>query len=441
MGSVTSGRRPHPGFGSRVLVTRAVAGFLLRPWILSLWLGCVGTGLLAQEPAPPAEPSPVVATDSGGATTPTESDPAIADTTEAATTAPATEPATEPAPPPAPAYDEIVVKGATLKGHVVSFGDKTITFETIYGKGNIEIAYEDIEQFRTQNSFRFIERNGESFKGKVAQLSSRDLVVAKKTGEVKLIKPDDIERVIPDVDTTRSFTNHMHNTFPFTAVKVDFGWNLEDGAVKKIEFSGGLNVERRKTPTRYVFDLRAAYEYDQDPSKLDANGEPIDNVSKDEYRASLIGEYDLSGQKYVFAFPIAERDAPRNVLVRAYPSVGMGYRLAETGKLRFQIQTGLAYVYEEFLDYPDNEYVALHFGFEGGYDFNESYGVTWKTYYYPGLEDYTKNWLFRTELIFTAKMIDALSMNLRFTDTLDNTPAPDVGDNKFTTTLSLLFTF
>jgi hypothetical protein len=441
MGFVTPGRRPHPGFGSRMLVTRESAGFRLRLRIFCLWLGCAGARLVAQEPASPAEPTPAVATESAGPATDAAIDPAPAAATESATTESTAPAASEPAPPPAPAYDEIVVKGATLKGHVVSFGDKSITFETIYGKGNIEIAYEDIEQFRTQNSFRFIERDGNSFKGKVAQLSSRDLVVAKKTGEVKLIKPGEIERVIPDVETTHSFTNRMHNTFPFTTVKLDFGWNLEDGAVKKIEFSGGLNVERRKTPTRYVFDLRAAYEYDQDPSKLDANGEPIDNVSKDEYRASLIGEYDLAGQKYVFAFPIAERDAPRNVLVRAYPSAGMGYRLAETGKLRFQIQTGLAYVYEEFIDYPDNEYVALHFGFEGGYDFNESYGVTWKTYYYPGLEDYTKNWLFRTELLFDAKMTEALSMNLRFTDTLDNTPAPDVGDNKFTTTLSLLFTF
>jgi len=364
------------------------------------------------EPAMPATTTEPVATDTGEAPAPAEAEPQ---------------------------YDEIVVKGTTLRGHVISFNEKSIVFETIYGTGNIEIAYADITQFKTQNSFRFIERNGESFKGKVAQLSTRDLVVAKKTGEVKLIKPADVERVIPDVDTSRDFTNRMHNLFPFTTLKVDFGWNLEAGAVQKVEFSGGLNIERRKTPTRLVVDIRAAYEYDQDPG--DDITDDDKRVTKDEYRASLIGEYDLKDQLYIFGFPIAERDATRNVLLRAYPSAGVGYRLAETGKLRFQVQGGIAYVWEEFLDYPNNEYIALHVGFEGGYDFTDSYGVTWKTYYYPGLEDYTKNWLFRTELVFSAKVTKALSMNLRFTDTLDNTPAPEVGDNKFTTTLSLLFGF
>ena len=341
----------------------------------------------------------------------------------------------KPPEPPAPVYDEIVVKGATLHGHVLNFSAKSITFETIYGTGKIEIAYTDIEQFKTHSSFRFIQRDGESIRGRVAQLSTRDLVVAKNTGEVKLIKPTDLERVIPEVGTSSSFTDKMHNLFPFTSVKFDFGWNLESAAANTVEISGGLNMERRKTPTRLVLDLRAAYEYDQETATTPSK------VSKDEYRASLIYEYDLTGPRYVFAFPIAEGDAVRNIVVRAYPSAGMGYRLAETGKLRFQVQAGLGYVYEEFIDYPVNEYTALHVGFEGGYNFTQSYSVTWKTYYYPGLDDYTKNWLFRTEMIFDAKITKAFSINLRLTDTLDNTPAPDVGDNKFTTTLSLLFGF
>ena len=396
---------------------------LFSPLLLTFALFLPAALLRAQETAAPAAPAaaPEAAVASPAATEP----------------APAPAPVAEekkPAPAP-PAYDEIVVKGTTLQGHVLDFSEKSITFETIYGTGKIEIAYTDIEQFKTQNSFRFIQRDGESVRGRVAQLSTRDLVVAEHSGEVKLMKPADLERVIPEVGTSSSFTDKMHNIFPFTKVKFDFGWNLESGAVNTVEISGGLNVERRKTPTRLVLDVRAAYEYDE------ATETAPSKVSKDEYRASLIYEYDLTGPRYAFAFPIAERDATRNIVVRAYPSAGVGYRLAETGKLRFQVQAGLAYVYEDFIDYPDNEYAALHVGFEGGYQFTQNYGVTWKTYYYPGLEDYTLNWLFRTEMIFDARLTKAFSLNLRLTDTLDNTPAPDVGDNKFTTTLSLLFTF
>jgi|GEM_PF-932417 len=393
--------------------------------LFSLPLPCLA--LLLSAPFLRAQETPPAATP--------ETEPAAASAAPAETATPSAPPSEEAAPPKLE-YDEVVVKGARLQGHIISFDEKGITFETIYGKGKIEIGYEDITELKTLNSYRFIAHNGESIRGRVAQLSTRDLVVAKSSGEVKLLKPADIERVIPDLTESKgSFTDKMHNTFPYTSMKFDLGWNLEAGAVKKVEISGGLNIERRKAPTRLVLDVRAAYENDQKESETEGT------VTKDEYRATLIGEYDLDGPKYAFLFPAAERDAMRNILVRAYPSVGMGWRLAETGKLRFQVQTGLAYVYEDFIDYPDNEYIALHFGFEGGYDFTDNYGVTWKTYYYPGLEDYTKNWLFRTELVFSAKITEALSLNLRLTDTLDNTPAPDVGDNKFTTTLSLLFAF
>src|SRR6478609_847824 len=217
--------------------------------LLSFALRLPATLLHAQESPPPAA----------------EAAPATPD--PAATTA-------EPVPAPAPKveeYDEIVVKGTTLKGHVLNFSEKSITFETIYGTGKLEIAYTDIEQFKTYNSFRFIQRDGEDVRGRVAQLSTRDLVVAETTGEVKLIKPTNLERVIPEVETGSSFTAKMHNLFPFTTAKVDFGWNLESGAVNTVEISGGLNVERRKTPTRMVLDIRAAYDYDKatatDPAK------------------------------------------------------------------------------------------------------------------------------------------------------------------------------
>jgi putative salt-induced outer membrane protein YdiY len=348
--------------------------------------------------------------------------------------APSPADANQPASTPELKYDEVVVKGAKLQGRIIAFGEKSITFETIYGKGSIEILYTDLEQISTHDSYRFIESNGDSVTGRVASLSSRDLVVATHTGDVKLIKPANVQRVVPDVEVSNGLADRLRNRFPFTTVKVDFGWNLESGAVKKVQFEGGLTVERRKAPTRLELEIRGAYETEQD-----TDAEPT--VSKDEYRATLIGEYDLKGPWYAFGFPAAERDATRNILLRFYPSAGVGYRLAETGKLRFQIQTGFAYVYEDFIDYPTNEYAALHFGFEGGYDFSKNYSVTWKTYYYPGLQDISKNWLFRSELTLTARITQTLSLSLRISDTLDNTPSPDVGNNKITSTLSLAFTF
>lgn len=387
----------------------------------------------AQTEATPPPPEPVPEP----VTAPVSSDPAPTPETPAAEASSAeTPPEGEPKKEAEPAYDEVVVKGVKLQGHIVSFKEKSLEFETIYGKGVLQIYYTDLTQIKTHGSYRFIQTDGKSVTGRVAQISSRDMVVATKKGDVELIKPENIERVVQDVDTSKTFINRIRNQFPFTTMKFDLGWNLEAGANQKIEIEGGINIERRKAPTRIVLDVRAAYDTDQDGAE---GSKPV--VTKDEYRAYLIGEYDLNGPKYAFVFPAAERDAMRNIIMRAYPAIGMGYRLAQTGKLKFQVQAGVAYVYEDFIDYPDNEYWALHIGFEGGYDFTSNLSTTWKTYYYPGVEDYTKNWLFRTELAFAAKITQALSLNLRFTDTLDNTPDPSVGDNKFTTTLNLVFTF
>ncbi len=408
----------------------------LRRLLSATTAGCLvllAAGQTQPDPAPappPPAPADTVSAEPAG-----PSVPAPAESTGPSVPTPAAA-TPEPEKKSEPEFDEIVVKGVKLQGRIINFKEESITFETIYGKGEIEIKYTDLTQITTHSSYRFIQRDGESVRGRVVQLSTRDMVIATSKGDVKMIKPENIERVVTDVETSRTFVNKLRNIFPYSTVKFDLGWNLESGAVKKVEIEGGLNIERRKSPTRFVLDVRAAYETNQDS----AEGAPK-TVSKDEYRAFLIGEYDIKQSYYAFIFPAAERDATRNILMRAYPSAGVGYRLAETGKLRFQIQTGVGYVYEQFIDYPDNEYWALHFGFEGGYDFTNNYSVTWKTYYYPGLEDYTKNWLFRTELAFAAKITEAMSANLRFTDTLDNTPDPSVGDNKFTTTLTLVFTF
>ncbi len=411
---------------------------LFRALSFSLAAGFLIPAVGHAQDAAKTEDSPAPALPENNSTEPaTTTSVAPTDTPEPgppAPAAPSPAAANQAAPPPETKYDEIVVKGVKLQGHITAFGEKSITFETIYGKGSIEILYTDLEQISTHGSFRFIESDGSAVTGRVASLSSRDLVVATHTGDVKLIKPANVQRVVPDVEVTSGLADRLRNRFPFTTMKVDFGWNLESGAVKKVQFEGGLTIERRKAPTRLELEVRGAYETEQD-----AEAEPT--VSKDEYRATLIGEYDLKGPWYAFGFPAAERDATRNILVRFYPSAGVGYRLAETGKLRFQIQAGLGYVYEDFIDYPNNEYVAMHFGFEGGYDFSKNYSVTWKTYYYPGLQDISKNWLFRSELTLTARVTQTLSLSLRITDTLDNTPSPDVGDNKITSTLSLAFTF
>ena len=51
------------------------------------------------------------------------------------------------------------------------------------------------------------------------------------------------------------------------------------------------------------------------------------------------------------------------------------------------------------------------------------------------------DYLFRWEANLTIPLVDPLALRLRITDVNDNNPSPDVGNNKFTTTLGLALRF
>jgi hypothetical protein len=61
--------------------------------------------------------------------------------------------------------------------------------------------------------------------------------------------------------------------------------------------------------------------------------------------------------------------------------------------------------------------------------------------YMPQISDPKENWLFRAELEFTVPIFDPIAVKLRLTNTNDNNPTPEVGNNKFNAALlaSLVF--
>lgn len=327
--------------------------------------------------------------------------------------------------------DEVTVKGVTLKGQILQFGDDGISLRTQYGSGDILIKYEDVESIVAFGTYRFVERNGRDTHGRIVNFSKTSLTIETLEGKVVVIQRDNISRVVRDNTEAKTIIGRLKNRFPFTNVKVDFSWNIENGSVKKTMIEFGINIERRKAPTRLVLDASASYEDDENTE----TGTEV--ISKDEYHASFVGEYDIGKKWYAFLFPMADHDAPRGIDLRFYPATGIGYRFAESKRWRIQVQVGIAYVYEEFTDYEKNKYWAGHIGTEWGYTFKNGNTIVGKLYYYPGLSDPNKNWLFRGDLEFNAKITEFLSFKLGFTDTLDNNPSPTVGDNKFTTSMGL----
>jgi putative salt-induced outer membrane protein YdiY len=215
---------------------------------------------------------------------------------------------------------------------------------------------------------------------------------------------------------------------------LDAGWAFESSAVDEKKISLGFNAERRKSPTRLVGYLRYAFE----PQRTVTTP---DTTTKDELRGFLLGEYDLSGKWFLFAYPAAEWDRLRGIKFRAYPGAGLGYRFVETEKALFQLQLGPGYVYEEFTDLGNNDYWAAFIGLEARYAFRTYFNTRLHMLYMPDIPDVNENWLYRAELEFAVPITQLMALKLRFTQVNDNNPSPDVGNNKLTSTLLLSLGF
>lgn len=338
--------------------------------------------------------------------------------------------AAEAEPPP----DEVTVRGTTLKGWILDLETDGIHFKTIYGKGEISIRYEEIEHIQTQREFYIYHSDGETIKGRLVGMEDDSLLVATESETVFRLKNGVIVRGVPAVAYEESWIERMRSRYPWWKVHLDAGWEFERTAVDTNKIFFGFNAERRKSPTRFLVDLRYGFETQKPAS------EPK-TTSKDEMQSFLRGEYDLDQQWFLFINPGVEWDRPRGIDVRAYPNAGLGYRFVETKMSLFQIGFGPGYVYEEFTDLGNNDYAALFIGLEARYDFRSYFVTLLRLMYMPDIQDIHANWLFRAELEFSIPITQILAMKLRFTNVNDNNPTPDVGDNKFTTNLLLSFGF
>ena len=333
-------------------------------------------------------------------------------------------------PPP----DEVTVKGTTLKGRVLSLEADGIRFEPLYGKGEILIRYGDIEQIQTQMEYHIHHSDNQEIQGRLVGKEGDRLLIGADAETAFRLNPGSILRGIPEVTHERSWVARLRSRYPWWKASLDAGWVFEKSAADTTKISLGFNAERRKSPTRFVGDLRYAFESQRTATTPDS-------TTKDEMRGFLLGEYDLSRKWFSFAAPAVEWDRPRGIKVRTYSGAGVGYRFLETKKDLFQLQLGPGYVYEEFTDLGSNDYWAAFIGLEARYAFGPYFNAHLHMLWMPGIQNIHKNWLYRADLEFSVPITQLISMKLRFNEVNDNNPSPEVGNNKLTSTLLLSLGF
>ena len=342
-----------------------------------------------------------------------------------------------------PPFDQVNVKGTVLEGRVLGMMDEGIRFQTIYGQGELLIAYDDIESLETQGRYEIFHGKQEVISGRLVGVEENQIVVEKEEHVLAHIPADTISRGTSKEDYEKSFYTRLKTRFPYTKANIDLEWIYERGGADKDKVRIGFGIERRKKPTRLMLD----FNYKWEANVVEEN--PT-SVTKDEYIGFLLFEHDLSEHWYAFLYPAAERDAVRNISLRTYPSTGVGYRFVETERALLQFQAGPGFVYEEFENpvvYTD--YWAAHFGLEGRYTLGNymGYGIVkgvtfeLRSMYMPDITNPNKNWLLRSELGITIPLTDLLALKYRLTNVNDNNPSRNVGNNKVVTSLGLSLGF
>jgi len=332
--------------------------------------------------------------------------------------------------------DEVTVQGQTLTGWIISLGPKEIEFTTIYGEGELSIQYNDIEKVISQRKYVIFYGDDRLARGRLLGIEDGELLVGIEESSAQRVPVKHIVTGVSEESYEKSLWTRLRTDYRYWRGSFDLGYTYEEGAVDKNKIETGLNVRRRKKPTRFVFDFRYAYE-------IQKKKDNPEQTTKDELVTFLLGAYDFKGPLFVFARPAFEFDKPRNIQHRWYPAAGIGYRIVEDEKKEtfLQIPVGIGYVDEDFGGIGTNSFVSLFLGLSGSYNFGKGIILAGGILYMPKISDPKEDSLLRAELEFTVPIFDPIAVKLRLTDVNDNNPTPEVGDNKFTASLLVSLVF
>jgi hypothetical protein len=145
---------------------------------------------------------------------------------------------------------------------------------------------------------------------------------------------------------------------------------------------------------------------------------------------------------YGFASGDAMYDGIQRLSIRGVPKVGIGYvfwqeKLDEDRRNFLQGEVGPSWVYERYFGGFDRDYYAIAFGALAGYYLPYRARFDWRLDYLPAVDNFTTDYLLRTEGALTAPLIDPISAKFIVRDEYNNQPVAGTKRNSLFLTLGL----
>ena len=326
--------------------------------------------------------------------------------------------------------DEVLSKGTVLHGKVTALSGAGITFAPEYGKGALAIKWENIENLKTDVPFQILYGDNQEADAPLQGFSAGKLAVDATTVDVATIHSG-----VPIGAAGLSFNDRMRSAWRYWHGNFDLGVNVQQSTTDTTGFLVGFGTLRTKDPTK--FTLGASYRYGTEKKQ----GQPK-STTQDQLLGLIREDYSFTPRIYGFASGDAMYDGIQRLSIRGVPKAGVGYvfwqeQLDEDRRNFLQGEVGPSWVYEKYFGGTDRDYYAIAFGALAGYYLPYGAHFDWRLDYLPAVDNFTTDYLLRTEAALTAPLIALVSAKFLVRDEYNNQPAPGAKRNSLFLTLGL----
>jgi hypothetical protein len=326
--------------------------------------------------------------------------------------------------------DEVTSQATVLRGKVTALSGAGITFSPEYGKGSLAIKWDNLQNVKTDAAFQVLYGDDQESTGPLQAFSHGKLSVGATAVDVATIHSGQ-----PIGDGGLSFNDRMRSAWRYWHGNFDVGLNVQQSTTDTTGFLVGFQTARVHDPTK--FTLAASYRYGTQKQQ----GQPK-TITQDELLGLVREDYSFTPRVYGFASGDATYDGVQRLSIRGVPKVGVGYvfwqeQLDEVRRNFLQGEVGPSWVYERYFGGFDRDYYAIAFGALAGYYLPYGAHFDWRLDYLPAVDNFTKNYLLRTEGALLAPLIDPISAKFVVRDEYNNQPPAGVKRNSLFLTLGL----
>jgi len=191
------------------------------------------------------------------------------------------------------AADQVVVKGATLEGTVKTITKKEIVMETVYGKGDLVIAVEDVEAITTDAPFHVMHGDDVRTVGPVVGLAPDAIRVAAPGGAPVELAFGEVYTARRDPGPDASLLERAPVELPYWSGSFDLAFAATQTTDDTLSLATGLGLRRERGPHR----TRSGITWRMAQQKLKGGS---NDTTANELRGSLRHEYDFAPRWFVF---------------------------------------------------------------------------------------------------------------------------------------------